>query len=74
VDNSGDQISGTQELGLSRKVNKANVAARLKEIEADKDAKDEAAVLTERSLPVSQLWNFSIVLHDVMLRKGNTSL
>jgi type I restriction enzyme M protein len=29
------------------KVNKANVAARLKEIEADKDAKDEAAVLTD---------------------------
>ncbi|MGA6829219.1 type I restriction-modification system subunit M [Nitrospira sp. NS4] len=29
------------------KVNKANVAARLKEIEGDKDAKDEAAVLSD---------------------------
>ena len=29
------------------KVNKANVAARLKEIQGDKDAKDEAAVLNE---------------------------
>ncbi|MCS6292692.1 MAG: type I restriction-modification system subunit M [Nitrospira sp.] len=29
------------------KVNKANVVARLKEIEGDKDAKDEAAVLSE---------------------------
>ena len=29
------------------KVNKANVAARLKEIEGDKDAKDEAAVLND---------------------------
>jgi type I restriction enzyme M protein len=29
------------------KVNKANVAARLKEIKSDKDAKDEAAVLSE---------------------------
>jgi type I restriction enzyme M protein len=29
------------------KVNKANVAPRLKEIKSDKDAKDEAAVLTE---------------------------
>lgn len=29
------------------KVNKANIAARLKEIEGDKDAKDEAAALSE---------------------------
>jgi type I restriction enzyme M protein len=44
-----EEEHGGEEGALSEldKVNKANVAARLKEIEGDKDAKDEAAVLSD---------------------------